>query len=247
MYFTFSMDYRIKKVGDGWDFLPKKERKEKSDYERLLNNISRREKKIESDLSKIKKLKEELKEMKKERTIQHHKMIKYHKEFTPTFSTSLSKNPKYKDTDNIRGSVMTGGNKSWTISVRVGGKRKPIYLGTQLKVNEMLDLIEGRTDHYINMFPHKHPPHEEKIKKKIEKLVYPLIKRDMLECLESKGKLDSYINSTIKGIQYLDELYLNSGYYEEKKPMNPKFKGKFVTYNPMYDKTLQRKLKNKKK
>ena len=63
---------------------------------------------------------------------------------------------------------------------------------------------------------------EEKIKKKIEKLVYPLIKRDMLECLESKGKLDSYINSTIKGIQYLDDLYLNSGYYEERKPINPK-------------------------
>jgi hypothetical protein len=38
---------------------------------------------------------------------------------------------------------MTSGNRSWTITVRVGGKNKTIYLGTQLKVNEMLDKIEG--------------------------------------------------------------------------------------------------------
>ena len=43
------MDYRVKKVGDGWEFLPKKELDEKLGYERLLNNINRREKKIESD------------------------------------------------------------------------------------------------------------------------------------------------------------------------------------------------------
>ena len=54
------MDYRINKVGEGWEFLPDKEKKEKLDYERLFNNIVRREKKIDSELSKIKKLKEEL-------------------------------------------------------------------------------------------------------------------------------------------------------------------------------------------
>ena len=51
------MDYRINKIGDGWKFLPEKEKKEKLDYERLFNNITRREKKIQSDLIKIKKLK----------------------------------------------------------------------------------------------------------------------------------------------------------------------------------------------
>ena len=70
------MDYRINKVGEGWEFLPDKEKKEKLDYERLFNNIVRREKKIDSELSKIKKLKEELKEMKKNRTIKHHQLIK---------------------------------------------------------------------------------------------------------------------------------------------------------------------------
>jgi hypothetical protein len=38
---------------------------------------------------------------------------------------------------------MTSGNRSWTIIVKVGGKNKTIYLGTQLEVNEMLDKIEG--------------------------------------------------------------------------------------------------------
>ena len=49
-----TMDYRIKKVGDEWEFLPKKERDEKREYERLLNNINKREKKIISDQEKIK-------------------------------------------------------------------------------------------------------------------------------------------------------------------------------------------------
>jgi hypothetical protein len=65
----------------------------------------------------------------------------------------------------------------------------------------------------------------------IQKLIYPLIKRDMLECLNREGSLDSYLNRIIKGQEYLDELYLNSGFYEERTPVNPLVKGKFVTYN----------------
>lgn len=228
------MDYRIKKVGDGWEFLPEKERKEKFDYERLLNNIKRREKRIENETEKLKKLKNELREWNKKRTVQHHQLIKYHKEFIPTFSTSLSKNQKFKDSDNIEGSFTTSGNKSWTISVRVQGIRKSIYLGTQQKVNEMLDLIEGRSDHWINLYPHKNSQHLEKITKKIEDLVYPLIKEEMLIVLNENGSLDSFMNETIKGMKYLDNLYLNSGYYEERQPMNPKLKGKFTTYNPSF-------------
>lgn len=225
------MDYRINKVGEGWEFLPDKEKKEKLDYERLFNNIVRREKKIDSELGKIKKLKEELKEMKKNRTIQHHQLIKYHKEFSPSFSTSLSKNKKKKETNNNKGLFMTSGNKSWTITVRVGGKNKPIYLGTQHKVNEMLDKIEGRSDYWINYYPHQRPEHEKTLLNMIEKLVYPLIKRDMLECLNGEGSLDSYLNRTIKGQEYLDELYLNSGFFEERTPVNPLVKSKFITYN----------------
>jgi hypothetical protein len=46
-----------------------------------------REKKIESDLVKIGKLKEELKKWKGDRTKGFNKMIKYYKKFLPTFST----------------------------------------------------------------------------------------------------------------------------------------------------------------
>ncbi len=59
------MDYRIKKVGEGWEFLPQKERDEKREYENLTIRIIRREKKIESDLKKINDLKEELRDWKK--------------------------------------------------------------------------------------------------------------------------------------------------------------------------------------
>ena len=55
--------WRINKIGDDFNFIPKKERDEKLEYERLLNKISNREKKIESDLVKIGKLKKELRKL----------------------------------------------------------------------------------------------------------------------------------------------------------------------------------------
>ena len=83
--------WRINKIGDDFYFIPKKERDEKLQYERLLSNISKREKKIESELIKIGKLKEDLREMKKNRTKGFNKMIKYHKKFLPSFSYSKKK------------------------------------------------------------------------------------------------------------------------------------------------------------
>ena len=165
------MDYRIKMVGDSWKFLPEKERLEKLKYERLWNRVKRREKRIEKEFEKIKVLKKELKEWKKDRTNEYNKLVKYHKIFTPTFSISLSKNSKKKDSENTRGSSTTSGNLSWTIYVTVQGKRKPIYLGTYKKVNEKLDLIEG-TQKYRDLIPHKSPNHRNRIILKIEKLVY---------------------------------------------------------------------------
>jgi len=81
--------WRINKIGDDFNFIPKKERDEKLEYERLLNKISKREKKIESDLVKIGKLKKELRKMKGDRIKGLNKMVKYHKKFLPTFSIFL--------------------------------------------------------------------------------------------------------------------------------------------------------------
>ena len=55
--------YRLSKVGKGWDYLPEKEKKEKSEYERLYNNIIKKEK-------RIKRLRELIKDEKSLLTVQ---------------------------------------------------------------------------------------------------------------------------------------------------------------------------------
>jgi hypothetical protein len=127
------MDYRIKKVGEGWEFLPQKERDEKREYENLTIRIIRREKKIESDLKKINDLKEELRDWKKKRTEGYHKMVKYHKKFLPGFSYFLDDK---------------GFNSQWGVWVSIGGKRRCIYLGTVSSVSYHLDLLENNVPHY---------------------------------------------------------------------------------------------------
>ena len=126
--------WRINKIGDDFYFIPKKERDEKLEYERLLSNISKREKKIESELVKIVKLKEDLRDMKKDRTKGYNKMIKYHKKFLPTFSTFLGGEDD--------------GSPQWGMWVSIGGKRKYIYIGTVSDVSYHLDLLELQTKGY---------------------------------------------------------------------------------------------------
>lgn len=219
------MDYRIKKVGDSWKFLPEREKLEKLEYETLWNKVRKIEKKIEKENEKIKVLKREFRELKKERTKEYNRLVKYHKEFIPTFSISFSKNPKYKSSTTTSGSVQHSGNLSWTIYVRVQGKRKPIYLGTMKNVNEKLDLIES-TLKYGKLTPHRDQSDLNRISRKVEKLVYPLIKRDMLVILKKDGNLDSFLENKVTGMKYLDELYKNSEYYEEPQPKKPQPKGK---------------------
>lgn len=223
------MDYRIKKVGDSWEFLPEKERKEKSDYERLLNNINRREKKIESDLGKVKKLKEELREMKKERTIQNHKMIKYYKEFQPNFSI-------YLDDD-------VYGNPQWGMWVSIGGKRKSIYLGTVSRVSYHLDLLENKVPHYNKNNTYEDGPigyygslnpknydgdeHKEIIKSKIESYVCNVVSKKMLGILKKDGDLDRFFDKKykIKGTDILYDLYKKSTHYTPPQKEREKKKG----------------------
>lgn len=244
-------NYRIKKVGDGWEFLPREERDRKRKYENLTIKIRRREKKIERIKVQLKKEKEELREWKGEMRKGYNEMVKYHKTLTPTFSTSISKNPKNKQKDNLSGNFKTRGNRSWTITVRVVGKRKPIYLGTMEKVGEMIDLIEGKSEFWSKKRVDTNYKHEVQTIKKIEELVYPLIKRDLIKCLESEGSLEPFMNSTVKGMDYLNELYLNSEFYEEPKVIEKKeSKGFFLGYlpngEPIYGKKKSKKEKGDK-
>ena len=185
--------WRINKIGDDFYFIPKKERDEKLEYERLLSNISKREKKIESELVKISKLKEDLRNMKKDRTKGFNKMVKYHKRFLPSFSIFL-------DSD--------GFNPQWGMWVSIGGKRKYIYIGTVDDVSYHLDLLEdnvphynknnryedGPVGHYGSMNPKNYEgdEHKEIISSKIESYVCDVVKKKMLSILKKDGNLDRF-------------------------------------------------------
>lgn len=225
-------DYRIKKVGDDWMFLPEEEWTFKKGYERLLTNIKKREKKIESDQEKIKTLKLELREMKKERTKQYKELVKYHKKFTPSFTTSISKQRKDKQSSWRDETFQTSGNQSWTMEVRIGKYSKSIYIGTNKEVTKYLDLLEGKSnlDKYSEMRIRSHmkTDGEIQIMDRINELIIPIIKTQMLRDLKKNGSLDKFVNTKTpnEGLKILKRMYRKSDYYEERKPMNPKHKGK---------------------
>ena len=221
--------WRINKIGDDFYFIPQKERDEKLEYERLLNKISKREKKIESDLEKIKKLKKELRDWKSERTKGFHKMVKYHKKFLPSFSVFL-------DDD--------GFNPQWGMWVSVGGKRKNIYIGTVGDVSYHLDLLEDNVPHYnknnryedgpvgyygsMNPKNYEGDEHKEIISSKIESYVGEVIKKKMLGILKKDGNLERFYDTKkykLKGIDILYDLYKKSPHYTPPQEERVKKKG----------------------
>ena len=110
------MDYRIKKVGDGWDFLPQKERDEKKEYERLVTNIEKKEKKIQGMLVKLEEEKKQLRKLKVDRTKGYNQMVKYHKKFYPNFSITLDVGKKLVEYKSGNYSE-TSGNNQWGMFV----------------------------------------------------------------------------------------------------------------------------------
>jgi hypothetical protein len=222
------MDYRIEKVGDEWEFLPQKERDEKREYENLTIRIIRREKKIESELVKINKLKEDLKEWKKKRTEGYHKMVKYHKKFLPTFSYFLDGK---------------GFNPQWGVWVSIGGKRRCVYLGTVSSVSYHLDLLENHVPHYneknsfkdtVGYYEELKPTniegdeHFQIFKSKIGFYVEEPIKNLMLEILKEDGNIDKFFdtkNFKINGKEILYDLYKKSPHYQPPQEERERKKG----------------------
>ena len=222
--------WRINKIGDDFYFIPKKERDEKLEYERLLSNISKREKKIESELVKIVKLKEDLRDMKRDRTKGYNKMIKYHKKFLPTFSTFLGGEDD--------------GSPQWGMWVSIGGKRKYIYIGTVSDVSYHLDLLEDNVPHYNKNNRYEDGPigyynslkpknyegdeHKEIITSKIESYVGDVVKKKMIGTLKKDGNLDRFYdtkNYKLKGIDILYDLYKKSPHYTPPQKEIEKKKG----------------------
>ena len=221
--------WRINKIGDDFNFIPKKEREEKLEYERLLSNISKRGKKIESDLKKIKQLKVELRKMKSDRTKGYNKMIKYHKKFLPTFSTFLGGEDD--------------GSPQWGMWVSIGGKRKYIYIGTVSDVSYYLDLLENNVPHYNKNNRYEDGPigyynslkpknyegdeHKEIITSKIESYVGDVVKKKMIGTLKKDGNLDSFFDKSykLKGTDMLYDLYKKSPHYTPPQKEIEKKKG----------------------
>ncbi len=221
--------WRINKIGDDFYFIPKKEREEKLEYERLLSNISKREKKIESELVKIGKLKEDLRDMKKNRTKGFNKMIKYHKKFLPSFSIFLGGEDD--------------GSPQWGMWVSIGGKRKYIYIGTVDDVSYHLDLLEDNVPHYnknnryedgpvgyynsLNPKNYEGDEHKEIIISKIESYICDVVKKKMLGILKKDGNLDRFYDKKykLKGIDILYDLYKKSPHYTPPQKEREKKKG----------------------
>ena len=235
IFYLSGMDYRIKKVGDDWEFLPKKERDEKREYENLTIRIKRREKKIESDLEKIKELKKELRKWKSDRTKGYHKMVKYHKKFLPSFSTFLGSEDD--------------GNPQWGMWVNIGNKRRYIYIGTVSEVSYQLDLLENNVPHYnknnryedgpMGYYGSLKPTNQNEgdllenedfdiIKSKIESYLCDVIRKKMLGILKKDGNLDRFYdtkNYKLKGIDILYGLYKKTPHYTPPQKEREKKKG----------------------
>ena len=235
IFYLSGMDYRIKKVGDDWEFLPKKERDEKREYENLTIRIKRREKKIESDLEKIKELKKELRKWKSDRTKGYHKMVKYHKKFLPSFSTFLGSEDD--------------GNPQWGMWVSIGGKRKYLYMGTVSEVSYHLDLLENNVPHYnknnryedgpIGYYGSLNPTNQNEgdllenedfdiIKSKIESYLCDVIRKKMLGILKKDGNLDRFYDTKkykLKGVDILYDLYKKTPHYTPPQKEREKKKG----------------------
>ena len=234
--------WRINKIGDDFNFIPKKERDEKLEYERLLSNISKRGKKIESDLKKIKQLKVELRKMKSDRTNGYNNVVKYHKKFLPTFSITLDIGNKYVEYKSGNYSE-TSGNNQWGMRVSIGGKRKYIYIGTVSDVSYYLDLLENNVPHYNKNNRYEDGPigyynslkpknyegdeHKEIISSKIESYVGDVVKKKMIGILKKDGNLDSFFdtNYKLKGIDILYDLYKKSSHYTPPQKEREKKKG----------------------
>ena len=235
------MDYRIKKVGDGWDFLPQKERDEKKDYERLVTNIERKENKIKGMLVKLEEEKKQLRKLKVDRTRGYNQMVKYHKKFYPNFSITLDVGKKLVEYKSGNYSE-TSGNNQWGMFVSIGGKRKYVYLGTVSTVSYHLDLLENYVPHYNKNNSYKdvvgyyeklkptnsdNDEHREIIKSKLELYVGEYLKKIMLDILKKEGNLDKFFDKSfkIKGTELLYDLYKKSPHYQPPQKERERKKG----------------------
>lgn len=209
------MKYSLPELGEGRKYIPKEELDKKNEYEKLYKTVIRTERKVKSDTQKLKKLKLKLIELKKERTISHNELMKYYKYVVPTISITFSKTRKIRVTDgstffNSNNELYTSGNRSWSITMRITGRLKNIYIGTTKTICQRLDEIDGfkkwEEGNYTDLNPHKSKGQEKKIKVRIKELITPHIIKELVEVRERDGNVTEFKKRKgIKGIEYLKE------------------------------------------
>lgn len=200
------MKNELSKPNRAWNYAPPLERKLKEEYESLHKAIKQKEKKLKNCEESIKKLKLELKQLKPESERIYSDLIQHQREIAPTISITYSKNSKtinYKDK-----MVQTKGNQSWSISMRIKGKLKNIYIGTTKEICWRLDDIDGinRWDSggYKIFLLKKSLIMENRIKNRLKELISPHIVKALVEIRERTGDVQEFIEQKkIKGMNYL--------------------------------------------
>lgn len=221
-------DFRLKYIGDEWEFFPENEKREKMDYQRLVTKIERREKMISKILVELEKYKETLNEWKKLRTIGYKKMVKYHKVFSPSYSIWLNttvKRSKY-NIDSI-----TARNSSWEGLIKYGTFEKYICYGSIKKIGEKLDLIENKGVYYSNLKPSKDVEHKKIILNKLKEYFIPYL-NDRITQFVRKGTPDFFSKEyKLNGDKILQKIYTQTPHYSPPPPPKPKVRG--GTLSPM--------------
>jgi septal ring factor EnvC (AmiA/AmiB activator) len=188
---------------ESYNQLPEVLREQKLEYQRLTIKIKRREKSLKRRYEDYKKDKEELREWKKRQTEQFSELIDLHKEYVPTISITFSHRRKKW------GEV----NKSWSITMKYGGRVFNIYIGTDKNVRIQLNKLTRTQDYYYTN-ELKYITSSESDKKRISKIIKGYIQPNILKRLrdlnEDYNGFDSwcelYKNKKLKGMDFLTEI-----------------------------------------
>lgn len=207
--------YRLSKVGKGWEYLPEKEQIEKREYESLYNRILRKEKKIERMRVQLREEQKVLQRMKVERTEKYNQLVKWHKSLIPTISIGFSKTPKMRVSDKPsyryhNNEIQTGGNNSWSITLKLQGRTKSIYIGTTkkvlLRIKELHGYEKWEDTEWDMMNPQRVKLQADKLKRLLKEMVEPEIMKEITEHWK-KGEVSKFLDKKgIKGMNYLKEL-----------------------------------------
>jgi septum formation topological specificity factor MinE len=186
---------------ESYDLLPEHIQEKKNQYHTLVNNIKKREKKIEGMMVKIGELKNELKEMKLDRTEKYNELFEFHDTFIPTISITYSGKQK-GEKKNFNDRYYYHSNNSWSITMRLKKKVKNIYIGTDSVLKERLNEIYD-TDRFSKL-KSNYVEEKKQIQSVVKKLVEGNIIKELTEIVGRGDSVDEFLSRKgIKGIDYV--------------------------------------------